>query len=916
MKSEIEILQYKDYLPDNVDIENIFSEIIQTSNDIIVLLDPEGIVTYISPQFSNITDDKVELYLNKHLSNFIDDTDKDHVIDLFSEGIESDESRGLVPFKLKSFSGKIFQCEVNAVNIKDKNNSIIARLCVVRDISYRVKLEEENQKILDIYKLLMRHVSDIIWIVDMSLNLTYMSPSVENILGYKAEEYQKFNSIIELMTQESQKNVMELFIRELELENHGKGDPKRQITIEVDDVHKDGHIVHLELKGSFLRNPDGKAISIIGVSRDITERKSVIDALRESTDKYKFISEKITDIVLIMDFDLNITFVNPSVKRIIGYDEKDIIDTHVSKYLTPGSLDISQRIFQDELKFFNENKYDPNRLRTLELSVYHSSGKILTLEMALKFLRKDDEKPFGIIGIARDISKRKNFEEELRSSEQKYRTIFDTIEDGYYEIDLKGNIKSTNHSAKRILGFENKDIIGVNYSEIFTPDVAQDVYNKFNKIFKTGDPLNLGIFKINKDDGSTMYCAGSATLLKDYNEKPIGFCGIIRDVTKRRKEAVTLKKSEEKWKKLFGNLPGGSFIIGSDGTIVDINKVACQMTGYQYYDIIGEPYAIIYNQNSEIKELRAKGQKKIENIEATLRKENGDFLPVLLSSELIDAEEDYIILINFLDITEIKKAQKDLEDSEKILKQRNAIMEEDLKTAQLIQRSLIKSDIPNIDSVILDYRYLPLDAVGGDYFFAKKIDNDSVGVFIGDVASHGVTAALFSALISATTNRVFDKYYKHPASFMKSLNFELLGNMPMSFLTAVYCVFKKTSDGVELSFSSGGHPHPIIYRKNLDNASYINCKGTLISVFDDIEFEEATVHLKKGDRVFLYTDGIPEAVDKNGKMIGFENLPHMICHSQNGTLSEALDSIITEIDVFRGTESLTDDIILFGIEIK
>ncbi len=513
MKSEKP--QYKDFLPINADIDNIFRELIITSNDVIILLDPQGIVTYISPQFIAVTGDEVDAYLNKHFSIFLDESDTENALQVFLEGIELDESRGLMPFKLKSYNGSVFQCEVNAVNIKDQNQEIIGRLCIVRDITYRLKLEEDNQKSLDLHNLLTSHVSDIVWVVDMNFNLTYMSPTVEKILGYTVEDFKKFNSIVDIMTPESQKNVMELFIKELELENQGKGDPKRSITVEVDDIHKDGHIVNLEMKGSFLRDIDGKAISMIGITRDVTERKVVINALRESTDKYRFISENITDIVMVLDFDLNINFINPSAKRIIGYKESEVIDTHISKYLTPGSIEISKKIFLEELENINDKNYDPNRLRTIELSVFHKSGKMITLEMALKFLRKEDGHPFGLIGIARDITKRKIFEEDLRRSEQKYRTIFDTIEDGYYEVDLKGSIISANNSTKEILGYHNKNIFGVNYTEIFSTDVAKDVSNKFNRIYETGEPMNLGVFKVSKDGEPSKYCAGSVSLLRD-----------------------------------------------------------------------------------------------------------------------------------------------------------------------------------------------------------------------------------------------------------------------------------------------------------------------------------------------------------------------------------------------------------------
>jgi sigma-B regulation protein RsbU (phosphoserine phosphatase) len=148
------------------------------------------------------------------------------------------------------------------------------------------------------------------------------------------------------------------------------------------------------------------------------------------------------------------------------------------------------------------------------------------------------------------------------------------------------------------------------------------------------------------------------------------------------------------------------------------------------------------------------------------------------------------------------------------------------------------------------------------------------------------------------------------------LNTELYGNMPMSFLTATYGVFGMTRNGeTPFTFCSAGHPYPILLRSENGSADYVYCKGTLIGMFESLEFHEKTVNLRKGDRIFLYTDGIPETENEKKDLIGYEHLPELMRACNAPTLESTLDNIINEVNRFKGGAQLCDDIILLGFEV-
>jgi phosphoserine phosphatase RsbU/P len=264
-----------------------------------------------------------------------------------------------------------------------------------------------------------------------------------------------------------------------------------------------------------------------------------------------------------------------------------------------------------------------------------------------------------------------------------------------------------------------------------------------------------------------------------------------------------------------------------------------------------------------------------------------------------------------------KLAEEALLVSEERLRQRNEVIESDLRLAQMIQTKFINQVTPSHPRLLTDYRYFPHDAVGGDYFSFTKLQEGGMGIFIGDVVGHGISAALFLSLLKAATDRVCRQHGLRPGEYLKALNMELIEYMNFNFITAIYGLFQFDDDGSKASFifSNGGHPKPILYRRTTRTAELLHASGTFLGVFHDIEFDEISVQVQHGDRIFLYTDGIPETRDDRGRIIGFDELASLIQRVNKPKLTDTLDSIINEVNKHRETDPFQDDIILIGIEI-
>ncbi len=161
-----------------------------------------------------------------------------------------------------------------------------------------------------------------------------------------------------------------------------------------------------------------------------------------------------------------------------------------------------------------------------------------------------------------EITEQKQTERNLREIEKKYRTILESIEEAYFEVDIQGNYTFFNNSLAVILGYTQEELKRMNYRDYMPPETAKEIYKLFNEIYRTGKPIRKYGYEVIRKDGTQGFHELFASLMRDVNGKPIGFRGIAHDITERKLAEVEreklikkLQKSLEKIKTLSGMLP-------------------------------------------------------------------------------------------------------------------------------------------------------------------------------------------------------------------------------------------------------------------------------------------------------------------------------------------------------------------------
>jgi PAS domain S-box-containing protein len=216
-------------------------------------------------------------------------------------------------------------------------------------------------------------------------------------------------------------------------------------------------------------------------------------------------------------------------------------------------------------------KFGPRTLGVLAVQSYRESIRFGEREM--------DVLTFVSQHIASALN-RKTSERALKQSEEKYRTILESIEDGYYEVDLSGDLQFFNDPVSRILGYPLDELAGLNNREYLDPDVAKEVFKGYNKVFQTGVSRRDLSYPVNRKGGERGFVETSISLRRDASGEPNGFRGIIRDVTERRRAQEALEQSLKEFLTIVSSISEGDLTRrGSDGddtlgrVIQSVNKM-------------------------------------------------------------------------------------------------------------------------------------------------------------------------------------------------------------------------------------------------------------------------------------------------------------------------------------------------------
>ncbi len=283
-------------------------------------------------------------------------------------------------------------------------------------------------------------------------------------------------------------------------------------------------------RGNGVFDNQDKLLFLEGYITDITERNIARDALIQSEDKYREILSTMEEGYYEVDLKGNLVFYNDSLSKMFGYSKDELKELTYKEYcLNP------DEIFNTYNRVYHTGKPE----KAADWVIITKNGKKKFVEVSVSTHRDNEGQIIGFRGIARDITEQKQNEEALKASEERHREILASIEDGYFEVDLKGTVTFCNKASARMLGYTVDEFMSLNYRS-FCKDY-QLVFNIFNQLFRTGKTEQALAMEMIKKDGSEGYGELIFSLLHDKDGNLIGFRGVGRDVTEQKHYEDQLK---------------------------------------------------------------------------------------------------------------------------------------------------------------------------------------------------------------------------------------------------------------------------------------------------------------------------------------------------------------------------------------
>lgn len=242
-------------------------------------------------------------------------------------------------------------------------------------------------------------------------------------------------------------------------------------------------------------------------------------------------------------------------------------------------------------------------------------------------------------------------------------------------------------------------------------------------------------------------------------------------------------------------------------------------------------------------------------------------------------------------------------------------LQKDLALAKEIQKQILPRELPTPPRLKIAAKYLPMETIGGDYYDFYLIDDNRTGIMVADVAGHGISAALLGAMMKIALSIQHD-FAEKPNELLSALNNEMVKYTENFFITAQYLVIDTVLD--ECFFSSAGHWPAILIRRNDNSIVPLHTRGRPIGTSQSMDFSLAKHSLSRGDRIFIYTDGILECRNRSGELFGSERLHQLLFDTNDLSPEEALQAIITRVSRWTGRISedrFDDDVCIVCIDI-
>ena len=538
--------------------------------------------------------------------------------------------------------------------IKDENDKVIKILGVGDDITQRKEIEAALQQSEEKYRKLVDTSPDSIILADLEEgNITLANQQAATMHGVENPEELIGSSLMEFIAPEDHERLMNIMKKQHFTSLEG--------TFEYTLLKKNGERFPAEIAPAIITDKANKPIALMAIGRDLTERKKAEEDLRESEKKYRGFVQNFDGIAFRGSIDFRPFFFHGAVEQITGYTEEDFVS---------GELTWDQLILPEDMKLLlainEELENTPGFSNVMEYRILNKNGEIRWIRQHIQNIGSKEGEQFIVQGSLYDITERKLIEENLRESENKFKSLFDGIPDAVFVVDPETlSIIDCNKQAEMLLGLPKEKVITMKAIELHCEDKREFISKQFTRHSQGFEEIVES--EVLASNNKRIPVSINANLITIKGKEYIQ--GIFRDITQRKEVEEKQKESEKLYKITFESTGTANFIAKSDKTINLVNSRFEELTSLKkteienkmkWSDFLTEEEVIRFE---KLQELHFQDPTLApDHFETSIILKDGTSINVYLTIKAIPESTDFIVTL--IDISQIKLAEEQLKESE------------------------------------------------------------------------------------------------------------------------------------------------------------------------------------------------------------------------------------------------------------
>lgn len=603
--------------------------------------------------------------LTDHQSDIVHPDDRHKLVEIGERRKNGDISTIHETLRLITKTGETKECETTSTMIR--YNDDWAAFYTIHDVTDRNRFELELKKRERKYRELAEMLPLAVYELDANGKPTYMNQTGLKLFGW--DKNVTPNVIASSFFSDEDKLLMQKRLEEEAkriISKNGKFDQEPSVPEEYTAINGYGKRIPVVIYGAPIIE-NGVAVGSRGVIVDISERKAMENALRESEEKYKTLIENSQDGIFAIEGE-KILFANHTFCRMIGYSPDEL-------YAKPASSLI----------------YIEDREKGFAISDRRKKGDYSKVNEIFRFITKDgkvkegdvfssvidlNNKKVSLITV-HDLTEIRKFQEELIKSEQKYRELAEMLPQTVYELDLNANLRYLNKAGRDKFGtaYETTDVSVFN---IVIPEELERMKNNFMNVSFRNIPSKGNFYKLRQADGQIFEAMISATPMI-VNGKTVGSRGIVIDISEHAAIQKALAESEEKYRTVIEKATDG-IVITQNGKLMFMNESMCNMVQYSKDELLGTSFLnIILPEDHQVMidfhKRRMAGEEFTALYRSRIIRKDGKILTIELNARTSNYNGSPAAFIIVRDISDRIKIENELQIAKSELEKLNSQLE-------------------------------------------------------------------------------------------------------------------------------------------------------------------------------------------------------------------------------------------------